>query len=96
MMHANIIETPEQRLVQSSDQLAQCVKKLNPVDREYFHRRAIEEDDAAVKASCDEARLAHQELAAAYRQLSRTDGECVDPHLASELVMFRFNPKPAD
>ena len=96
MMHAKVIETPEQGREPSNNELAECLKQLTSVDRDYYRLRVAQEDEAARRASCDEARLAHEELAAAYRQLCQSDGAPVDPHLASELVMFRFNPKPTD
>lgn len=96
MMHAKIIETPEQSGPTSNDQFAECVKKLSSTDRDFYRRRAAQEDEAAASASCCEARLAHEELAAAYRQLCHSSGGPIDAHLASEMVMFLFNAKPAD
>ena len=96
MMHAKILETPDPSRAQSNDELAEYVKRLSSTDRDFYRRRAVQEDEAAARASCCEARLAHEELAAAYRQLCRSKGVPVDPHLASELAMFRFNRKPAD
>jgi hypothetical protein len=95
-MQAKILETPEQSRAQSAKQLAECVKRLSSADRDYYRRRAVQEDEAATRAGCCEARLAHAELAAAYRQLCRSEGAQLDPRLASELAMFRFNPRPAD
>lgn len=94
MMHAKNIETPEQSGPTSNDQFAECVKKLSSTDRDFYRRRAAQEDEAAASASCSEARLAHEELAAAYRQLCHSKGAPIDTHLASEMLMFRFNPKP--
>jgi hypothetical protein len=36
-------------------------------DADYFHTRALEEQVAAQRASCDEASHRHEELAAMYR-----------------------------
>lgn len=96
MMHAKIIENPDQGRSQSNSKLSKCVKQLSSADRDYFRRRATQESEAAASASCCEARLAHEELAAGYLQLCRSNGAPADPHLASELVMFRFNPRPTD
>lgn len=96
MMHAKIFEMPGECRTGSDEKLAECVKHLSSADKAYFRRRAVQEKDAAASASCSEARCAHEELAAAYLQLCRSNGEPADPHLASELVMFRFNPRPAD
>jgi len=96
MMHAKIIEEPNQSRSQSNEQLAECMKQLNSADRDYYRRRAVQEDDAAARASCCEAHHVHEELAAAYRQLCRSNGTAVDPDLAAEMVMFRFNPRRTD
>jgi hypothetical protein len=37
-------------------------------DPAYFARRALEEDDAAQRAACPEAKLCHDRMAEAYRQ----------------------------
>lgn len=91
-MHADTFETPEQGQTQSTERLDERVKQWSSEDRDYFRSRAIEEDDAAARASSCEARFAHKELAAAYRQLCRFNGYQRDPHLASERAMFRSNP----
>lgn len=78
------------------ESLGECVAQLSEADRDYYRRRAAQETEAASESSCCEARMAHEELAAAYRLLCST-GQCqADPHLASELTMFQFNPKPTD
>lgn len=41
---------------------------MNSVDYDYFRGRSLEEDQAARKARCIEARICHQQLADAYRQ----------------------------
>lgn len=38
------------------------------LDREYFLRRVLQEDEAARRAKCEAARQRHEELAAAYRR----------------------------
>lgn len=96
MMHAKILETPEPDRARSNEQFAECVKQLSSADRDFYRRRAVQEDEASARAVCCEARLAHEELAAAYRQLCRSNGASADPHRASELAMFRFNPRPVD
>lgn len=40
---------------------------MRPDDISYFRRRALEEQVAAQKASCEEARKRHDELALIYR-----------------------------
>lgn len=40
---------------------------MNPDDYAYFRRRAAQEDKAARNARCEEARICHRNLAAAYR-----------------------------
>lgn len=40
---------------------------MGPEDRAYFMRRAIQERDAARRASCPEARERHEEMASLYR-----------------------------
>ena len=95
-MHAKMIETPKEGRAQSSEQFAECVMRLSSAERDYYRRRAAQEDEAATTAGCCEARLAHAELAAAYRQLCQFEGAQLDPRFASEPAMFRFNPRPAD
>ena len=94
-MHAKILETPEQSRAQSTQLLAESVRRLSSADRDYYRRRAEQEEEAATRAACCEARRAHAGLAAAYRQLCRSDEAQRDPRLVSELAMFRFNPRPA-
>lgn len=89
-MHANIVETlrPEAP--------GERAKLLSQADRDYFRRRADEEAEAAEAASCCEARLAHEELASAYRMLCSSRKAAGDPHLPSELSIFQFKPRSAD
>lgn len=96
MMHAKILEIPDERPTQSDGDLAGCLKQLSAADRNYYRRRAIQEDEAAARAPCSEARLAHKDLAAAYWQLCRSKSDSANPHFASELAMFRFNSLPTD
>ena len=98
MMHAMILETPapDERKGQSEKAFSQCLARLTPADRDYYRRRLAQEHDAARAASCCEARMAHEELARAYRLLSSANDKCDETHLASEPAMFQFNPKPAD
>lgn len=74
MMHAKILETPEKGRAQSKEQPAKGVKQLGSADSDYYRRRAVQEDEAAARASCCEARVAHSELAAAYGQLCLSNG----------------------
>lgn len=87
MMHANIVET------RRPEPLGECVRLLSQADRDYFRRRADEEAEAAIAASCCEARLAHEVLASAYRLLCSSRKGAADPHL-SPVSMFQFNPGP--
>ena len=40
---------------------------MGPEDRSYFMHRAVQERDAAARASCPEARERHEEMASLYR-----------------------------
>lgn len=40
---------------------------MGPEDRDYFMQRAVQERDAAARASCPEARERHEEMASLYR-----------------------------
>jgi hypothetical protein len=40
---------------------------MNPDDYTYFRRRAVQENEAARRALCEEARTCHRKLAAGYR-----------------------------
>lgn len=40
---------------------------MNPDDYAYFRRRAAQENEAARRALCEEARICHRNLAAEYR-----------------------------
>ena len=90
MGHADIVETGRH------ESLGECARRLTEADRDYFRRRAAQEAEAAYAASCCEARLAHEELASAYRLLCSSRKAAADPHLASELSMFQFSASPAD
>lgn len=98
MMHANILETRahDQDQVKSEKAFSHCVKRLNSADRDYFRRRAEEETEATRKAACCESRLAHEELARAYRLLCSSNDAYGEDHLTSELAMYQSNPKQAD
>ena len=41
---------------------------MTTYDPDYFSGRALEEDDAARRAACAEAKICHEKLAEAYRQ----------------------------
>ena len=98
MMHAKIIETPtpEEIQAQADQAFAQCLEQLSSTDRAYYRRRAEQELEAVRSASCCEARIAHEELARAYRLLCSSSKARRDAHLASEMAMFQFNARPAD
>lgn len=96
MIHAKLIEDPGSSPTGSNDAIEQSVMRLSPVDRDYYHRRAVQEAEAARRASCREARLAHEEMAQAYRLLCQPDKGNADSHLVSELSECLFNPRPTD
>ena len=96
MIYANVIRDPGPCQAGSNETLEQCTKRLSSAESDYFHRRAAQEAEAAQAASCAEARLAHKELAEAYRLLCRSHKSSADPHLASELSAFLFNARPTD
>jgi hypothetical protein len=79
MMHAMILEAPAQSRAHSNEQLAGRAIQLSSADRDYYRRRKIQEYEAAARASCCEARFAHEELAAAYRQFCRSNEAPIDP-----------------
>ena len=89
-MHANIVET------RRPGAPGESAEPQSQADRDYFRHRADEEAKAADAASCCEARIAHEELACAYRQLCTSRNGAADPHLASELSIFQFNLKPGE
>ena len=90
MVHAEIVEA------RGPEALRQCASELSQADRDYYRRRAAQEAEAARASSCCEARIAHQQLATTYRLLCAVREGPDEPQLASELAMFRFNPKPMD
>lgn len=94
MMHARIVETPKRDRLAPFQALLRGRTPSIP-DRNYYHQRAAEESDAARRAVCIEARLAHAELAEAYRLLC---GSCerADLLLAAEPSIFLPNGKPAN
>lgn len=90
MVHADIVEA------RGPESLGECVRQLCKADRDYYQRRAAQEAEAARASSCCEARMAHEEMAAAYRLLCSAGQGRDEPKLASDLILFQFNPKPAD
>ena len=80
MMHAKNLATPESR-APSNEQPANGLRQRSSADRDYYHRRAVQKDEAAARASCYEARNAHEKLAAAYGQLCQSNGAFADPSL---------------
>ena len=98
MMNAIIFETPipDPRQVRSIDESTRCGKQLRSTDEDYFRRRAVQEVEAARDATCCEARIAHEKLAAAYRHLWSSNMVQADSDLASGSPMFRFNPRSVD
>lgn len=95
MMHAKIIEdTGKLGKQEPSQEPTRRLERLSSDDREYYHRRSNQEAEAARIASCCEARLAHEELAEAYRLLCGS-GKCQDaPQLSAMLPTFLFKPHP--
>jgi hypothetical protein len=81
MMGAIILDTPmpDRHLTQPDEAISPSTKQLSSSDRDYYRRRATDEADAATKASCGEARIAHEQLATAYRRLCSSHGAHVDP-----------------
>ena len=57
-------------------------------ERDYLSRRAIEEQDAAARASSDKVRELHRELSARYREAADAD-----PELRVEVVTKPGLPK---
>ena len=57
---------------------------------DFLHRRAEEEDAAADSASCEKARLAHQELATRYRDAVGTQQPRVELELVATTVPRDF------
>lgn len=94
MMHARIVETPERNRLAPVQALVRG-RTLSISDRNYYYQRAAEESDAARRAKCSQARLAHAELAEAYQLLC---GSCerADLYLAAEPSIFLPNGKPAN
>lgn len=96
MIHAKLVEESGPDRARSDETLEQCTRRLSSRERDYFRRRADQEVEAARLASCCEARLAHEELAEAYRLLCRSHNCQDDPHIASALSTFpeRAFPSP--
>ena len=57
--------------------------------RDYLERRALQEDDAAVRAASDKARELHEELATRYRDAATSEREDVQ----DELTVSTIRPK---
>lgn len=57
--------------------------------RDYLERRALQEDDAAVRAASDKARELHEELASRYRDAATSEREDVQ----DELTVSTIRPK---
>ena len=64
---------------------------MSPMEsqRDYLERRALEEDDAAVRAASEKARELHEELASRYRYAATTEQE----DLQDELTVTTIRPK---
>jgi len=89
MMHANTIEHPRPRR-EAAQSHTRYVKPLSSADRDYFRWRAIQEAEAARLASCCEARLAHEEMAEAYRLLCGLRKSQEGSHPTSGVAQFPF------
>ena len=57
--------------------------------RDYLERRALQEDDAAVRAASNKARELHEELASRYRDAATSEPE----QLQDELTVTTIRPK---
>ena len=57
--------------------------------RDYLERRALEEEDAAVRAASDKARELHEELASRYRDAATSETE----ELRDEPTVTTIRPK---
>ena len=64
---------------------------MSPMEshRDYLERRALEEDDAAVRAASGKARELHEELASRYRHAATSEPE----DLQDELTATSIRPK---
>ena len=64
---------------------------MSPMEsqRDYLNRRALEEDDAAVRAESDKARELHEELASRYRDAATSEQEVRQ----DELTVTTIRPK---
>ena len=80
--------------VQSDGVPAPSAPQSSPGDREYFRLRAAEEMEAAQIARCREARIAHEKLAAAYRQLCAPLGSQAGSGPASDVPSFELDADP--
>lgn len=90
MIHAKMHETPDRVRTCSDGAFLHRQKQLSSAELDYYRRRAVEEIEAARNASCREARMAHEELAAAYRMLCTSHETKRDLRFASDPKMFRF------
>jgi hypothetical protein len=57
--------------------------------RDYLERRALEEEDAAVRAASEKARELHEELASRYRDAATSEPEDTQ----DELTVTTIRPK---
>ena len=64
---------------------------MSPMEsqRDYLKRRALEKDDAAVRAESDKARELHEELASRYRDAATSESEVRH----DELTVTTIRPK---
>jgi hypothetical protein len=72
LIQTTITEDPGPVWTGSGEKLAQRMEQLCSIDLDYFRRRATQEAEAARAVSCCEARLAHEEMAEAYRLLCQS------------------------
>lgn len=93
MIHSSINEEPGPDRTEWDERAAQGASQLTPADQEHYRKRATEEAEAARVATCREARLAHEELAAAYRKLGSPSESGTEPN---RLAAFSFSPRPID
>lgn len=93
MIHSSIIEEPAPDRTEWDEWAAQGASLPSQADQEHYRKRAREEAEAARAATCREARLAHEELAAAYRKLGSFSESGTEPNRPAA---FSFSPRPTD
>lgn len=93
MIHSSVTEEPGFDRAERDEWAALGASLLSPADQEHYRKRATEEAEAARAATCREARLAHEELAAAYRKLASPSEYGSE---FNRLAAFSFSPSPTN